>query len=207
VAKSVERAKKITHQLLGFARKSDPVISEVDLKQIAEESVQLVEREAKNKEIEFKIESDPSLGKIWSDASQLRQVLLNLLTNALHATGPKGRIDVTLQEDGEQVTVAVKDTGQGIPQENLERIFEPFFSTKPTGEGTGLGLFVTRGIVEKLGGTIEAESLLGEGTTFRIRLPRVPRGHEGSQEENPANWVEKATAMTAETPSTGKGSS
>jgi signal transduction histidine kinase len=204
IAKSVERAKKITHQLLGFARRREPIISEVDLKQLAEETVQLVEKEAKNKEIECVLESDPSLGEIWSDAYQLRQVLLNLLTNAIHATGSKGRIGITLQTEGDQVILSVKDTGQGIPEENLERIFEPFFSTKPTGEGTGLGLFVTRGIVEKLGGTMEAESRMGEGTTFRVRLPRTSEGEQGSKEENPRNGADNATAMAGEAPLTGK---
>jgi two-component system NtrC family sensor kinase len=207
IAQSVERAKKITHQLLGFARRSDPIISEVDLKQLAEDTVQLVEKEAKHKEIEFMLESDPSLGKIWSDAYQLRQVLLNLITNAIHATGSRGRIEITLQKDGELVILAIKDTGQGIPQENMERVFEPFFSTKPTGEGTGLGLFVTRGIVEKLGGAIEVDSRMGEGTTFRVRLPRAHKIDERSEPEERTNRVEKATVMTGETPSAGKESS
>jgi len=207
IAKSVERAKKITHQLLGFARRHDPVISEVDLKQLAEETILLVEKEAKHKDIEFMLESDPSLGKIWSDAYQVRQVLLNLLTNAIHATGSKGRIEIILQKDGEQTILAVKDTGQGIPQENQERVFEPFFSTKPTGEGTGLGLFVTRGIVGKLGGAIEAESRMGEGTTFRIRLPRSPKGEEHSGAGERTKGLEKATAMAGKKPSAGEESS
>jgi signal transduction histidine kinase len=204
IAKSVDRAKKITHQLLGFARKRDPVISEVDLKQLAEDAIQLVEKEAKHKEIEIILESDPSLGEIRSDAYALRQVLLNLLTNAIHATGPQGRIEIGLQKDGEQVTFAIKDTGPGIPQENLERVFEPFFSTKPTGEGTGLGLFVTRGIIEKLGGTIEAESRMGEGTTFRIRLPRAHRADTRSEREGPADWVDQVKDLVGETPSSGE---
>ena len=89
----------------------------------------------------------------------------------------------------------------------MERVFEPFFSTKPTGEGTGLGLFVTRGIVEKLGGVIEAESRMGEGTTFRVRLPRAHKGDERSEQEDHTNWVEKPTATTGKMPSAGKGPS
>ena len=204
IAKSVVRAKKITHQLLGFARKGTSVVSEVNLRQLAEEAVQLVEKEASYKEIEFVQEADASLDSIWSDAYQLRQVLINLLTNAIHATGPKGRIKITLQKDGEQAMLSIQDTGQGIPQEDLERIFEPFYSTKPTGEGTGLGLFVTRGIVEKLGGTIEAESRLGEGTVFRIKLPRVHQNHGSSEEDGRTNWSEKMRDMAGKPISSGE---
>jgi two-component system NtrC family sensor kinase len=202
IAKSVERAKKVTHQLLGFARKDDSVVSEVNLSQLVEEAVQLVEKEASYKEIEFVQEVDASLDSIRSDAFQLRQVLINLLTNAIHATGPKGRIKIRLQKDGEQAILTIQDTGQGIPQEDLERIFEPFFSTKPTGEGTGLGLFVTRGIVEKLGGTIEAESRLGEGTDFRITLPRVYQNEGSVEAEGRTDWLEKErdTASKPTTP-------
>jgi two-component system NtrC family sensor kinase len=202
IAKSVERAKKVTHQLLGFARKDDSVVSEVNLSQLVEEAVQLVEKEASYKEIEFVQEVDASLDSIRSDAYQLRQVLINLLTNAIHATGPKGRIKIRLQKDGEQAILTIQDTGQGIPQEDLERIFEPFFSTKPTGEGTGLGLFVTRGIVEKLGGTIEAESRLGEGTDFRITLPRVYQNEGSVEAEGRTDWLEKErdTASKPTTP-------
>lgn len=195
IAKSVERAKKVTHQLLGFARKDDSVVSEVNLRQLVEEAVQLVEKEASYKEIEFVQEVNASLDSIWSDAYQLRQVLINLLTNAIHATGRKGRIKIGLQKDGEQAILTIQDTGQGIPQENLERIFEPFFSTKPNGEGTGLGLFVTRGIVEKLGGTIEAESRLGEGTDFRITLPRVYQNDDSLEKEGRTDWLEKERDM------------
>ena len=204
IANSVERAKKITHQLLGFARKGNSVFSEVNLRQLAEEAVQLVEKEASYKEIEFVQEADASLDSIWSDAYQLRQVLINLLTNAIHATGPKGRIKITLQKDGEQAMLSIQDTGQGIPQGDLERIFEPFYSTKPTGEGTGLGLFVTRGIVEKLGGTIEAESRLGEGTAFRIKLPRVHQNHGGLEEDGRTGWLEKVRDMADKPTSPGE---
>jgi two-component system NtrC family sensor kinase len=172
IEKGVERAKRITLQLLGFARKSDSVLAEVNLKQLADEAVQLVKREAADKGIEIVQEMDIPENTIWSDPYQLRQVMLNLLTNAIHATGSGGNITIRLEPIAEQVALTVQDTGQGIPKENLERIFEPFFSTKPPGEGTGLGLFVARGIVEKLRGTIKVESQLGQGTSFCIRLPK-----------------------------------
>jgi two-component system NtrC family sensor kinase len=185
IEKGVERAKRITLQLLGFARKSDSVLAEVNLKQLADEAVQLVKREAADKGIEIVQEMDIPENTIWSDPYQLRQVMLNLLTNAIHATGSGGNITIRLEPIAEAVALTVQDTGQGIPKENLERIFEPFFSTKPPGEGTGLGLFVARGIVEKLGGKIEVESQLGRGTSFCIRLPKyleVKKELTGSQD-------------------------
>ncbi|HBF42182.1 MAG TPA: hybrid sensor histidine kinase/response regulator [Desulfobacteraceae bacterium] len=172
IEKGIERAKKITIQLLGVARKDDSVMTEVNLEELVDEAVQMVHREALNKDIEIHRESDSSSCIIWSDPYRLRQVLINLLTNAIHATGSGGKIVVIIEGDDEKVCLTVKDTGQGIPRENLKRIFEPFFSTKSPGEGTGLGLFVTRGIIEKLCGTIEVESRLGQGSDFSIELPK-----------------------------------
>ncbi len=172
IERGVDRAKRITHQLLGFAKKDDSVLAEIHLGELADEAAQLVHREAANKDIEIVQEIKPDIGTIWSDPYQLRQVLINLLTNAIHATGSGGRITIRIESLNGGVTLTVEDNGQGIPKENLNKIFEPFFSTKPPGKGTGLGLFVTRGIVEKLCGTIEVESRLGHGTCFCIRLPR-----------------------------------
>lgn len=172
IEKAIERARRITHQLLDFVRKNDSVPSELDLLTLVNEAIQLVSREAKNKDIEIAQKINRTLPSIWSDPYQLRQVLVNLLTNAIHATGPGGSITVTLTGDNEGVSLTVQDTGEGIPKENMERIFEPFFSTKAPGEGTGLGLFVTRGIIERLGGKIEVDSQLGQGTAFCFKLPK-----------------------------------
>ncbi|MFH1241384.1 MAG: response regulator [Pseudomonadota bacterium] len=172
IENGVERVRRITHQLLGFVRKREQVFSEVNMKELMDEAAQLLHRESANKDINIVQETGSSAITIWSDPYQLRQVLVNLLTNAIYATGPGGKITMTVEEIGEQVGLKVSDTGQGIPKENLERIFEPFFSTKPTGEGTGLGLFVTRGILEKLGGKIDVESQVGHGATFYIKLPK-----------------------------------
>jgi two-component system NtrC family sensor kinase len=139
---------------------------------LLEEAVGLIHRDAQNKEIVIVIPQDNPSCVIWSDPYPLRQVLINLLTNAVHATGPRGEITLILEDIGEEIYLTVADTGQGIPKENMEKIFEPFFSTKAPGEGTGLGLFVSRGIIEKLGGTIRVESKLGQGSRFMIRLPK-----------------------------------
>jgi two-component system, NtrC family, sensor kinase len=97
--------------------------------------------------------------------------LLNLLTNAVQATDAGGRITIILRRSGRTVQIAVQDTGHGISQENLSRVFEPFFTTKKVGQGTGMGLYVSWGIVTKLGGSIAVESQEGKGSTFTLTLP------------------------------------
>ena len=169
---AIERARRITHQLLGSVKETDSALAEIKLNELMDEAVDLIKKEAKNKDIEITKDIDPSAATIWSDPYKLRQVLINLITNAIHATGAGGKISIIFENTVDDVGLTVHDTGEGIPKENLEKIFEPFFSTKPPGEGTGLGLFVCRSIIEKLGGKIEVESKLGHGTSFRLRLPR-----------------------------------
>ena len=191
VEKSVERASRITHQLLGFAGKSEPAVSEVSLAELAEEAIRLIDHELHNRDIKIVRQIQPALGRIQSDPYQLRQVVMNLLTNAMHAVKSGGSITIAIEDLGDSQMITVSDTGQGIPRENLDKIFEPFFSTKKPGEGTGLGLFVSRGIVEKLGGTIEVESEIGRGASFSIRLPKnlkiAVENHQGGDQ----NWIEK----------------
>jgi two-component system, NtrC family, sensor kinase len=176
INKGVERARRITHQLLQVARTQDTAFTEVDLQELAQETMELVRRAALNKNIEMILTCDEKTPAVRTDPHRLRQVLLNLLTNAIHATPEEGRISLTISIAPEGAHLAVKDTGCGIPKENLAKIFEPFFSTKGAGEGTGMGLYVSRGIVEKLGGQIRAESRVGEGSVFLVTLPlrRLP---------------------------------
>jgi len=172
IEKGVDRAKRITHQLLGFVRKQDAAFSRVNLPELAGETIELIRKDAQGKGIAVEIKAESAAGSIWSDPYQLRQVLLNLLTNAVHATGKGGRIILSIESLKDGVLLTVRDSGAGIPRENLRHIFEPFFSTKNPGEGTGLGLFVSRGILDRLGGRIEVESSLGQGATFRVWLPQ-----------------------------------
>ena len=171
ISNAVKRARAITHQLLGSVRKHEPVVAEVDLKELAQETLHLVRKEAANKEIQLIQTEGENLPPIWIDPNQVRQILINLLTNAIHATGSQGTISVHIEADRESTTLLISDTGKGIPKENMKKIFEPFFSDKPPGEGTGLGLFVTRQIVDKLGGTIEVQSRIGVGTSVNVVLP------------------------------------
>jgi two-component system NtrC family sensor kinase len=120
----------------------------------------------------------PNLPKIWGDANQLEQVFLNLISNAKDAmerSDRKRELTITtslLHHNGwNDIEILVRDTGTGIPQDDVEKIFEPFFSTKEVGKGTGLGLSICYGIIEAHGGRIEVESNLEEGTTFRVMLP------------------------------------
>ena len=196
--KSVERASRITHQLLGVVGKSESTVSEVDLNELAEEAIRLITHEIKNRDIEIIRRMEPSLGSIQSDPYQLRQVFLNLLTNAVHAIKSTGTITIAIKDAGDSRMITISDTGGGIPRENLDKIFEPFFSTKPPGEGTGLGLFVTRGIIEKLGGSIEVDSKVGLGTGFSVRLPKHLKNTDDVGEKNDQNWVEKIKSRFAD---------
>jgi len=191
VENSVERASRITHQLLGFVGKSEPAVTEVNLMELAEEAIQLISREAQNRDIKILRQIDPSLAPIWSNPHQIRQVLLNLLTNAMHAVNSEGTITIGVEDVGESRLITVSDTGPGIARENLDKIFEPFFTTKSPGQGTGLGLFVSRGIVEKLGGTLDVASKIGQGARFRIRLPKHINAADGITESRSENWEEK----------------
>jgi signal transduction histidine kinase len=199
VEKSVERASRITHQLLGFVGKSETAATEVSLVALADETLQLVSHEIKKKGIQIVSKMDPSLGPLLSDAYQIRQVLLNLLTNAIHAVDAEGTITIAVEDVGDCQVIAVSDSGPGIAPENLSKIFEPFFSTKAPGQGTGLGLFVSRGIVEKLGGTIEVASILGQGAHFSVRLPKHPKETRDIIKTAGEGWVEKIRTHFTET--------
>jgi two-component system NtrC family sensor kinase len=172
IVQQVDRCTEITRNLLDFARKRDPVIQAVAVNRIIEDMTMLVEKEAKHNNITIVRDYDPELPPIYSDAPQLRQVILNFLTNAAQAIGSEGRSTITTQRRGvDAVDLVFSDTGCGIPEENLVKIFDPFFTTKPPGKGTGLGLSICHGIILRLGGSIAVDSEVGRGTTFTITLP------------------------------------
>ncbi len=177
IESAVERARRISHNFLRFARSPEAMVRETDLRDLIAEVVDLTNKTATNSEVRLVIStsSGDSL-RVSTDPYQLRQVLLNLVTNAIQAVPPGGRVSLQLGGDDQEFMITIDDNGPGIPEENIERIFEPFFTTKPDGQGTGLGLAVSRGIVERLGGRIEVDSRPGEGCTFRVALPRhVPQ--------------------------------
>jgi two-component system NtrC family sensor kinase len=184
---SVERAKQITHQLLGFARRSDWEMREVNLAELTAEVVDLVKKTAGHENAALASLVKPGTC-IWTDPQGLRQVLLNLTTNGLQALQNGGRVDISSEVEGDWTAICVRDSGVGIPKENLQRIFEPFFTTKPPGKGTGLGLSVSQSIVDKLGGRIEVESKLGVGSIFKVLLPKRPNVAPLSMDQAP--WRE-----------------
>jgi two-component system, NtrC family, sensor kinase len=174
---SVDRARRISQQLLQVVKTQSTEIpdlvemTEVNLKKLAEECIALVELEASYKKIKISLESPEPDPIAWTDPYQLAQVLLNLLTNSIQATDAGGPITFTIKAFPDKVEIAVQDTGCGIPKENLTKIFDPFFSTKAAGVGTGMGLYISLSIIAKLGGQMAVESQLGQGTTFTITLP------------------------------------
>ncbi|MDD2904384.1 MAG: ATP-binding protein [Syntrophales bacterium] len=169
----VERVKKVTHRLLGFARRMEPTVEKVVTNEVLEECVGFLENEARYRNITIKKKLAPDLPTISSDSSQLQQVFLNILNNAIDAVGKDGAITLeTLHRPAEQqIVINITDTGPGIPKATLEKIFDPFYTTKEVGKGTGLGLSISYSIMEKLGGTITVDSEMGRGTTFTILLP------------------------------------
>jgi two-component system, NtrC family, sensor kinase len=172
VLHQVDRCREITQNLLEFARRKEPVYQEVNLNKLIDDLSRLVEKEVLLRHIEIRRDFEKDLPLVQTDAPSLRQVVLNLLTNATHAVEKDGQIRIaTKRSQNGSVDIIVEDTGCGIPKDHLAKIFDPFFTTKPEGKGTGLGLSICHGIVDKLGGRISVRSEVGRGSTFVITLP------------------------------------
>jgi two-component system NtrC family sensor kinase len=174
IQEHVDRTRGITHRMLGFARRMEPHQDTLNPNDVVEEALSFMEREAAFREVQITRQLDPALPMIRSDRAQLQQVILNLLNNALDAVANGGRIVVSTRAYGEVVEVQIDDDGMGIPKELRDRIFDPFFTTKDPGKGSGLGLSICHTIMQQLNGSITFDSEPGRGTTFFVRLPRVP---------------------------------
>jgi two-component system NtrC family sensor kinase len=173
----IERCADITQAILKFGRKSEPVIKDLDLASFIPEVSAMIEKKASVQGIRLKQVISEKTPAVRGDPAQLQQVLVNLFNNAIDAIaerhGSQGgelAVEVGPGEDG-KVKIEVNDNGIGISPENLKKVFTPFFTTKPVGKGTGMGLSVCYGIVDSMGGTMEVSSERGVGTTFTIRLP------------------------------------
>ncbi|HYV17519.1 MAG TPA: ATP-binding protein [Verrucomicrobiae bacterium] len=171
-----ERASGIASSLLNFARQADGDYQPVDVGDMARETISLFETHLKERRINLKPEIAADLPFVSGNRGRLQQVLMNLLLNAADATPDGGTIDVQAMSAAGRVRVQVADTGVGIAPEHLDRIYDPFFTTKPRGRGTGLGLSVSYGIVKEHAGTLTAESAPGEGSRFVISLPAIDAG-------------------------------
>ena len=175
----VQRCKRITHNLLRFARRTESAIEAMNINDFLRELIELTERELKTSGIRIRSHFEPDLPSVFSDPSQLQQVFLNLLTNAVdaHDGKPYGNITIsTLSGKDKRVLIIFEDTGTGIPESIMARIFDPFFTTKPVGKGTGLGLSICFSIMKRLGGSIDVESAVGKGSKFTLTLPVNPPG-------------------------------
>jgi two-component system NtrC family sensor kinase len=166
------RASKITRQLLDFGHEYQPSLSLCDVHTILDEVINgLKAREFKVEDIEIKRRYEPKLPKVLLDSDQIRQVFLNIINNAGDAISGPGTITISTAEEEGYVRVTIQDTGRGMSSEQMGKIFDPFYTTKEVGKGTGLGLSVSLSIVESMGGSITAQSLPGEGSSFTVLLP------------------------------------
>jgi signal transduction histidine kinase len=171
---SATMASTIVTDLLKFARQSTPEMYRRDIRETIHSSVRLTEYLTRKGDVEVTLDMADEPVMVTYDATQIEQVLINLITNAVQAMPNGGKLRLSLGTAEGAIAIAVQDTGKGIPKENLTRIFDPFFTTKPEGEGTGLGLSVSYGIISSHGGQIDVESKVGVGTTFTILLPVNP---------------------------------
>jgi len=165
------RCKEITQNLLNFTRQTDFRPVRTNLNGLIEKTLSLLELDTKLEKKKIVKDFGPESYPVETDPSQLQQVFLNILKNALDAVGPDGVITLRTKYKDGAARIQCQDNGIGIPKENLRRIFNPFFTTKPPGRGTGLGLSICCSIIESLKGTIEVESRVGSGTTLTVTLP------------------------------------
>ncbi|MGA9534039.1 MAG: ATP-binding protein [Anaerolineales bacterium] len=179
---NASRANLIVTDMLKFARQSTPTMQQRDLRSTIEGCLRLTDYLIRKGKVSA--ETDFPDEPIWVtyDAQQVEQVVINLIQNAIQAMPEGGTLMLSIAEDNGDTLLTVRDTGKGIEEENLSRIFEPFFTTKPEGQGTGMGLAVSYGIISRHGGRIDVESEVGVGTTFSIRLPKEPAPELREQE-------------------------
>jgi two-component system NtrC family sensor kinase len=178
IAQETERVRKIVKGLLDFSRQTELDREPTDVNRLVRQTTTLVENQALIKGVNLTFEPGDGLPMVTLDRNQMQSVLLNIIINALDATDPGGSITLTTNigvstsHPGQKgIEILCTDTGCGIPPENLNRLFDPFFTTKDIGHGTGLGLSVSYGIVERHGGTIWVQSKMGKGSTFKVWLP------------------------------------
>ena len=176
----LKRVREIVGNLRDFARLDEAAFKDVDVNAALASTAEMVRHELKQRQVELRT-AFGLVPTIQCHPGKVNQVFLNVLVNAMQACGPGGAIEIRTRPAGDGVLIEIADTGTGIKPEHLPHIFEPFFTTKPVGQGTGLGLSISYGIVRDHGGTIEAESEVGRGTTIHIYLPRQPPAAKGQR--------------------------
>jgi signal transduction histidine kinase len=172
VKDQISRISRIIRDLVDFSRPSNYEQQQTSVNKVLEDAVSMVAYGKKAKRIKFTLQLEETIPLLRVIPDQLAQVFLNILLNAADAMdGKEGEITVRTTASEEKVYIIFQDTGRGIPEENLGKIFEPFFTTKGVGEGTGLGLWVSYGIIRNFNGDIKVASVVGKGTTFTVILP------------------------------------
>lgn len=179
--RQVSRITNIVDHLRTFGRTDDTEMADVDLAAVLDNTLLLVEERLRLKNIDLELQTNEDLPNVWGNASQLEQVYINLFQNSVDALAQRsdGKITVTLKalQDRASVQLEFSDNGVGIPPAYVDKIFQPFFTTKQEGEGTGLGLSVVYGIVMDHHGTIDCQTQYTKGTTFTITLPTKDMNH------------------------------
>jgi two-component system NtrC family sensor kinase len=172
IVEQTTRCRNIVRGLLDFARQRKPDKREWNIHTLIERTLTLVENQAPFQNITITKQFKTGVPPLLVDADQIQQVFMNILLNAADAMTRNGGT-LTIKTDSKDGTAEVSftDTGCGIAKEHLSKLFDPFFTTKETGKGTGLGLAISYGIIQSHGGDIEVESVIGKGSTFKIRLP------------------------------------
>ncbi|MDP2913003.1 MAG: ATP-binding protein [Candidatus Omnitrophota bacterium] len=179
VIKETDRATAITKKLSGFAKPAKGEAEVVDIAKEVKEVFGLVGYELKLEKIEFEKHIEKDLSNVFVDKKQFQEVLFNLIRNAGQAIGEKGKITIRAKGDRGRVFIEIQDSGSGIPQDKIKELFNPFFTTKDPGKGTGLGLFIVRQVIEKNGGRIYLkETKVGAGTTFALEFPSAEVAQE-----------------------------
>lgn len=171
IVNETNRCKMIVKGLLDFARQTEPHKALSDINEVIDKSINLISHQASIQNVKIEKKIKPDLPKIMIDVGQIQQVFINILLNAIEAMPQGGTLTVSSGIEDEITAIRFTDTGIGIPEENLPRIFDPFFTTKKQGRGTGLGLSVSYGIIERHRGKLEVKSQVGKGTTFTVKLP------------------------------------
>ena len=172
IVRQALRCKEITRGLLDLSRQRRARRAACNINAVAAQCVRLAEQRTAGPEVAIEVNLDSKVGEVATDEGMVRQVLDNILSNALDAVGERGRVTVSTLREGERIVIEIADTGPGIAPELLVRIFDPFFTTKDPGKGSGLGLAISYTLAEALGGALTVESKQGAGSRFRLWLPR-----------------------------------